>query len=133
MKKVKVYRKYFGISMVRYIFEQSNDGVKVICEIGSIKLSTNLSRSPVIRTKESMKKVKNPLNRKKKVTDGKLSVELSIFHTSVRRILKNDLLLRPYKKIVEPLLTDEHKEKRKKFLNCIRRRFRKGNTMKIPF
>ena len=48
------------------------------------------------------------------MTSRKLAVELNISRTGVRRILKNDLLLRPYKKIVEPLLTGEHKEKRKK-------------------
>ena len=47
--------------------------------------------------------------------------------------MKNDLLLRLYKEVVEPLLTDEHKEKRKKFSNWVRRRFRKEDTMKILF
>ena len=106
---------------------------KMIRETGSIELSTSPGRSRTIRAKESIKKVKHRLNRKKKVTSRKLAVELNISRTSVRRILKNDLLLRPYKKIVEPLLTDEHKEKRKKFSNWVRRRFRKENTMKILF
>ena len=106
---------------------------KMIRETGSIELSTSPGRSRTIRTKESIKKVKHRLNRKKKVTSRKLAVELNISRTSVRRILKNDLLLRPYKKIVEPLLTDEHKEKRKKFSNWVRTRFRKEDTMKILF
>ncbi len=49
----------------------------------------------------------------------------------MQRILKEDLGLRPYKKISEPLLTEEHKEKRKKFTNWIRTNFRKEETMKI--
>ena len=106
---------------------------KMIREAGSIELSTSPGRSRTIRTKESIKKVKHRLNRKKKVTSRKLAVELNISRTSVRRILKNDLLFRPYKIIVEPLLTDEHKEKRKKFSNCVRTRFRKEDTMKILF
>ena len=106
---------------------------KMIREAGSIELPTSPGRSPIIRTKESFKKVKHRLNRKKKVTSRKLAVELNISRTSVRRILKNELLLRPYKIIVELLLTDEHKEKRKKFSNWVRRRFRKEDTMKILF
>ena len=106
---------------------------KMIGKTGSIELSTSPGRSRTIRTKESIKKVKHRLNRKKKVTSRKLAVELNISRTSVRRILKNDLLLRPYKKIVEPLLTDEHKEKRKKFSNWVRTRFQKEDTMKILF
>ena len=67
---------------------------KMIRETGSIELSKSPGRSPTIRTKESIKKVKYCLNRKKKVTSRKLAVELNISRTSVRRILKNDLLLR---------------------------------------
>ena len=102
---------------------------KMIRKTGSIELSTSPGRSRTIRTKESIKKVKHRLNRKEKVTSRKLNIS----RTSVRRILKNDLLLRPYKKIVEPLLTDEHKEKRKKFSNWVRTRFQKEDTMKILF
>ena len=106
---------------------------KMIRETGSIELSTSPGRARTIRTKESLQKVKNRLNRKKKVTSRKLAVELNISRTSVRRILKEDLHLRSYKKIVEPLLTDEHKEKRKKFSNWERTHFRKEDTMKILF
>ena len=105
----------------------------MIRETASIELSTSPGRSRTIRTKESIKKVKHRLNRKKKVTSRKLAAELNISRTSVRRILRNDLLLRPYKKIVEPLLIDEHKEKRKKFSNWVRTHFRKEDTMKILF
>ena len=105
---------------------------KMIRETGSIELSASPGRSDIIRTKKSIKKVKHRLNRKKKVASRKLAVELNISRTSVRRILKNDLLLRPYTKIVEPLLTDEHKEK-KKFSNWVRTRFRKEDTIKILF
>ena len=87
----------------------------MIRETDFIALSTFTDRSRTIQTKEYIKKVKHRLNWKKKVTSRKLAAELNISRTSVRQILKNDLLLRPYKKIVEPLLTDEHKEKRKKF------------------
>ena len=99
----------------------------MIPETGSIELSTSPGRSRTIRTKAkaSIKKVKHRLNQKKKVASRKLAVELNISRTSVRRILKNDLLLRPYKKIVEPLLTDEHKEKRKNFRTAYEHVFEK--------
>ena len=107
----------------------SSNSLTMVQNDRSIELSTSPGRSRTIRTKESIKKVKHRLNRKKKVTSRKLNIS----RTSVRRILKNDLLFRPYKIIVEPLLTDEHKEKRKKFSNWVRRRFRKEDTMKILF
>ena len=106
---------------------------KMIRETGSTELSASTGRSSIIRMKELIIKMKDRLNRKKKVASRKLAVELNISRTSVRWILKNDLLLRPYKKIVEPLLTDEHKEKRKKFSNWVRKRFRKEDTIKILF
>ena len=87
----------------------------------SIELSTSLGRSPIIRTKKSIKQVKD---RKKKVTSGKLAVQLNISRIIVRRILKYDLLLRLYKKIVELQLTGEHKETRKKLYE---------DTMKVLF
>ena len=58
---------------------------KMIHESSSIELSTPPGRSGIIRTKGSIKKVKDRLNRKKKVTSRKLAVELPISRTSVRR------------------------------------------------
>ncbi|CAF5208792.1 unnamed protein product [Rotaria magnacalcarata] len=43
-------------------------------------------------------------------------MELDISERSVRKILKNDLGLHPYKKVVGPLLSDDQKIKRKKVL-----------------
>ena len=41
--------------------------------------------------------------------------------------------MKPYKKTVEPLLKDEHKAQRKKFVNWARKKFRKEDTMRILF
>ena len=60
-------------------------------------------------------------------------MELDIFERSVRRIMKNDLGLRPYKKVIEPLLSNDQKIKRKKFANGVRTNFRKEDTMRILF
>ncbi len=60
-------------------------------------------------------------------------MELDISERSVRRIIKNDLGLYPYKKVIEPLLSDDQKLKRKQFVNWVRTNFRKEDTLKILF
>ena len=47
--------------------------------------------------------------------------------------MKKDLGLRPYKKVIEPLLSNDQKIKRKKFANWIRTNYRKEDTMRIFF
>ena len=47
--------------------------------------------------------------------------------------MKNDLGLHPYKKVIEPLLSDDQKLKRKQFANWVRTNFRKEDTLKILF
>ena len=47
--------------------------------------------------------------------------------------MKNDLGLRPYKKVIEPLLSNDQKIKRKKFANWVRTNFRNEDTMRILF
>ena len=94
----------------------------MIRETDTIELSTLPGCSSIIRTKESITKVKDRLNRKKIVVSRKLAVQLNISRPSVCRILKNDLLLRPYKKIAEPVLNDEHKEKTKMYEDVFEKR-----------
>ncbi|CAF4301541.1 unnamed protein product [Rotaria magnacalcarata] len=106
---------------------------QMILQSGSITLSSPPGCSRLARTKGNIRKVKNRLRRKKRVSAQKLSMELDISERSVRRMLKNDLGLHPYKKVVEPLLSDDQKIKRKKFANWIRTNFRKEETMRILF
>ena len=106
---------------------------KMIRESGTIQLFTSPGRPRTIRTKQSIQKVKRRLTRKRRISTRKLALEPDISRTSVRRILKEDLHLRSYKKVIEPLLTDEQKAKRKKFSNWVRTNFRKEDTMKILF
>ena len=61
------------------------------------------------------------------------SRELGISATNVRRILKIDLELKFYKKIIEPSLFDDEKIKWKQFANWIRTNFGKEDTLKILF
>ena len=106
---------------------------KMITETGSINLSKSPGRPRTARTKIAINKVKQQLRSKKNVSTRKLSKRLDLSRTSVRRILKDELNCYPYKKIIEPALTDEHIAKRKKFANWIRTNFKKQETMKILF
>ncbi|CAF3331590.1 unnamed protein product [Rotaria socialis] len=100
---------------------------KMIREIGSIDMFTSSGRPRIFRTKKTIQKVKNRLKRRK------LAQELAISRTSVRRVLKDDLGLRLYKKRIVPLMTDAQKAKRKTFANWVRTNFKKEDTLKILF
>ena len=63
----------------------------------------------------------------------RLSIEFGISQISVWRVIKNDLELHPYKIVIEPLLSDDRKIKRKKFANWIRTYFQKKEDMRILF
>ena len=95
--------------------------------------SSSPSRPRIVRTKVTITKVKNLLQKNKPISTRKLPKEFNISRRSTQRILRNNLGLFAYKKIREPKLTDEHKDKRKKFANGIRTNFRKEETMKILF
>ena len=75
-----------------------------------------IKRSQTMGTNENIRKVKNRLRRKERMSARKLSVELDTSE-SVRRILKVDLGLRSYKKIIERTFSDDQKIKRKQFGN----------------
>lgn len=105
----------------------------MIDETGSINVSNLAGYPHIVRTSGTIQKVKNRITGKRRVAARKLSRELKISRTSIQRILKEDLALFPYKKILQPFLTDAHKAKRKKFSNCVRSHFRKEQTMKILF
>jgi inhibitor of nuclear factor kappa-B kinase subunit alpha len=106
---------------------------KMIDQTGSINLSSPSGCSRIIRTATAIQKVKNRMKGKKTMSVRKLSNELNISRTSIHRILTDDLGYYPYKKVIEPFLTDAHKAKRKKFANWVRTNFRKEQTMKILF
>ena len=125
----KICRDLSGIVSYRTI----RRWCKSINDTGAISLSKPPGGNRTIRTKGTIQKVKDRLKRKKPVSARKLALELEISERSVRRILKDDLHLKPYKKIVEPLITDEQKAKRVRFANWIRNSFRKEDMMRILF
>ena len=104
-----------------------------IRKVGTIDLVNPRECSRTIRKKAAIQKIKRRLNRRRPLSSRKLAHELVISRSSVQKILKNDLELQAYKMQKEPLLTDEHKEKRMKLANWIRTNFRKENTMNILF
>ena len=98
---------------------------QMIHQPDSIKLSSPSGGPCFARTKGSIQKVKHRLRRKKRVSTRKLSMDLSIFYRSVRRIMKNDLGLRPYKKVIEPLLSNDQKIKWKNICKLGSKKFSK--------
>ena len=106
---------------------------QMIRRFGSVKLSSPPGGPRFARTKGNIQKVKHRLHRKERVSARKLSMKLDISDRSVRRIMKKDLGLRLYKKVIEPLLSNDQKIKRRKFANWVRTNFRKEDTMRILF
>ena len=73
---------------------------QMIHQSRTLQLPGSRSGIPTIRTKENIRKVKDCLRRNKRVSVRKVSMELGISGTTVRQILKIDLVLKPYKKVM---------------------------------
>ncbi|CAF3539672.1 unnamed protein product [Rotaria socialis] len=106
---------------------------KMIRDTGSIQLSKPPGGPRFARTSKTIQKVKHKLNQKKMASVRSLAKDYSISKSSSHRILKEDMKLYPYKMRIEPKLTEEHKNKRKKFVNWVGHNFRKEDTMRILF
>ena len=124
------------------VFQDLNGGLSLstikrwfgmIRSTGSIDLSSPPGSTRLVRTRGSIEKVKNRVERNTRISTRKLARDLGISRTTIQRILKDDLGLKPYKKTSESMLTEEHKEKRKKFANWVRSNITKEETMKILF
>ena len=100
---------------------------------GAIGLLKSSGRPGIIRTKEMIKKIKNRFKGSKNVSCRKLSLSLNISRSSVSRIINEDLKLKSYKPIIEPLLTDDQNSRRKTFANRVRNHYRKEDTMRFLF
>ena len=74
---------------------------------------------------QNIQKVKHRLRPKKRVSARKLSMDLRISERNVRRIMKNDLGLRSYKKVIEPLLSNDQKSKQKNICKLDSNKFSK--------
>jgi hypothetical protein len=105
----------------------------MISEIGSINLSESTGRVRTARNKAVIPKVKSRVTREKPLSARRVALELQILDRSVRCVLMDDLHLKPYKKIVAPLITDAQAAKRVRFTNRVRRNVRIEDTMRILF
>jgi len=137
-----IFRKYEDGDSPTKIFRDLNGSLsldtikrwfKMIRDTGSIQLSTPPGRPRISRTSKVIQKIKHKLDQKKLISVRSLAKKYGISKSSAHRILKEDLELYPYKMIIEPKLTDEHKIKRKKFANWVFNNFRKEDTMRILF
>lgn len=124
----KVFRDLNGVISLATI----KRWYKMIEETGSIDLSLPPGPPRTARTDVNIKKVKQKLQRQK-LSTTKVARKLGVSQSSAHRILRDDLGYRPYKYVIEPALTEEHKEKRKTFANWIRTNFRKQETLRILF
>ena len=104
----------------------------MIRKTGSIQLSTPPGGPRFAQTSKTIQKVKHKLNQQM-VSLRSLAKDYSISKSSAYRILKDNLKLCTYKMRIEPKLTEEHKNKRKKFVNWVGHNFRKEDTMRILF
>lgn len=100
-------------------------------ETGAIELSHPPGPSRTVRTTTAANKVKRWLNAKRKKSVRILARKLHVGRESVRKIIKLDLLCKPYKVCKQPKLTEGHKIRRVQFSNWIRNNFKKSDTSRI--
>ena len=105
----------------------------MISTTGSITLSSPPGCPRAVCTKVAIMKVKSRLNKKKRVSTRKLASDINISRTSIRRILREDLGYKPYKKIKQPKLNNLQKNKRVKFANWVLNNYSKDDTKKWLF
>ena len=106
---------------------------KVIRKIGAIDLSKSSACHRTVHTKAAIQKVKRKSKDGVRISCRKLALEMDMSFSSVYRILRKDLKIKPYKITVELLLKDEHKARQKKFVDWVGKKFRKEDTMRIFF
>ena len=136
-----VFRKYEDGDSPTKIFRDLNGSLglatikrwcKMIRETGSIQLSTPPDGPRFARTSKTIEKVKHKLN-EQMVSVRSLAKDYSISKSSAHQILKDNFKLCAYRMRIEPKLTEEHKNKQKKFGNWVGHNFRKEDTMRILF
>ena len=93
--------------------------------IRSVKLSIPPGGPRFSRTKGNIQKVKHRYAQRKEYQLENYQWSADISERSVRRIMKKDLGLRLYKKIIEPLLSNDQKIKRKNIFKLASNKFSK--------
>ena len=134
MKQDKHRRRFFQDLNGAVSYQTVKRWCKMIRKTGAIDLSKLSACHRTVYTKAAIQKIKRKSKGGKRISCRKLALEMDMSSFSrAYRILKKELKMKPYKKTVEPLLTDEHKAQRRKFANWARKKFWKEDTMRIPF
>jgi len=71
--------------------------------------------------------------RRKKLSTRKIGRKVGVSHTTVHRVLREDMQLKAYKRRKAPKLTETHIRKRKGFANWVRHNFHKEDAKNILF
>lgn len=107
--------------------------IKLINASGTIDLNSPKGRPRIVRAKSLIQKVKQRLSRKRRVSPRILANETKVSRTTICRVVKEDLGLKPYVKRITPKLKEQHKIKRKSFGLWVRKNIRKSMAEKILF
>ena len=104
---------------------------KSMHEQGQDMVGNRYARPLTAATRPNVKKTES-LTRKK-LSTRKIASKIGISQSSVTRILRHNLGLKPYKRRKIPKLTPEHIRKRKSFANWVRNNFTKETSKTILF
>ena len=107
--------------------------IQMINRTEFIVLSHFPGRPRTTRTKTNILKVKRRLAEKERMLSRLSAGKMHISATSARRILREDLGCFPYKKIIQPKLTDLQNRKKIKFANWVLNNYTKKDTRKWLF
>ena len=99
----------------------------------SITLSSPSGCPGTVCAKAAIVKVKSRRDQKKRVSTRKLAKEMNSSTRSMQRILSEDLGCKPYKKIIQPKLTNLQKNKTVKFANWVFNNYSKEDIKKCRF
>lgn len=107
--------------------------IKRLRETGSIKNRPKSGRPRSARTKKLIKAVRERIRRNPERSARKLAADFQVSNTTMRRVLKNDLQLKPYKKRKLHGLTTKQREKRVKRSRALLKRHGKKSIENIIF
>jgi len=107
--------------------------VKRLQETGSINNRPGSGRPRTTRTKDRVKRIREKIRRNPERLARNLACEEQIDDRSMRRILKDELHLKPYKKLKRHGLTDKQREERVKRAKSLLTQHDAGSAEKIIF
>lgn len=126
----QIYDAFNGTITKRTIYNWINK----IKKTGLVKDNKSPGRPRSVRTKQFILKIKRDILKNKKKKSARLiAKEKCCNEKTVRLAIKNDLFLKPYRRIKVSALKTTHITQRKKFATWIRNNFTKESCIKIMF